>query len=165
VPDNWIPMVPVKSSQGELFLRRGTMEIPTATGFIDLKAHALILEPQHPLFVADRVISRAGLLVDRYFRRIRSSDGSTFVWIVCRRPFVCCDFRLHPHRRFHPRIHHRGDSLDRLDHCGGWRRFSCRSAPSPKVVLPDARAVDMKALRLRPASEQRSLALLPLTSF
>jgi hypothetical protein len=80
VPDNWIPMVPVKSPQGELFLRRGTMEIPTATGFVDLKARALILEPQHPFFVADRVISRAGLLVDRYFRRTRSADGSTFVW-------------------------------------------------------------------------------------
>jgi hypothetical protein len=42
------PMVPAKSPKGELFLRRGTMEIPTATGFVDLKARALILEPQHP---------------------------------------------------------------------------------------------------------------------
>ncbi len=50
VPDNWIPMVPVKSPQGELFLRRGTMEIATSTGFVNLKAHALILEPQHPFF-------------------------------------------------------------------------------------------------------------------
>ena len=82
VPDNWIPMVPVKSPQGELYLRRGTMEIPTATGFVNLKAHALILEPQHPFFVADRVISRAGVLVDRYFRRTRSSGGSTFVWMA-----------------------------------------------------------------------------------
>lgn len=82
VPDNWIPMVPVKSPQGELFLRRGTMEIPTATGFVNLKARALILAPQHPFFVADRVISRAGVLVDRYFRRTRSSDGSTFVWMA-----------------------------------------------------------------------------------
>lgn len=82
VPDNWIPMVPVKSPQDELFLRRGTMEIATSTGFVNLKAHALILEPQHPFFVADRVLSRAGVLVDRYFRRTRSSDGSTFVWMA-----------------------------------------------------------------------------------
>ena len=82
VPDNWIPMVPVQSPQGELFLRRGTMEIPTSTGFIDLKAHALILEPQKPFFVADRVIRRSGVLVDRYFRRTRSSDGTTFVWVA-----------------------------------------------------------------------------------
>jgi hypothetical protein len=82
VPDNWIPMVPVQSPQGELFLRRGTMEIATSGGFVNLKAHALILEPQHPFFVADRMLSRAGVLVDRYFRRTRSSDGSTFVWMA-----------------------------------------------------------------------------------
>ena len=51
VPDNWIPMVPVQSPQGELFLRRGTMEIPTSTGFVDIKARALMLEPEHPFFV------------------------------------------------------------------------------------------------------------------
>jgi hypothetical protein len=80
VPDNWIPMVPVQSPQNELFLRRGTMEIATSSGFVFLKAHALVLEPQHPFFVADRVVSRAGIMVDRYFRRTRSADGSTFVW-------------------------------------------------------------------------------------
>lgn len=84
VPDNWIPMVPVRSPQNELFLRRGTMEIATSGGFVFLKAHALILEPQHPFFVADRVVSRAGVLVDRYFRRTRSADGSTFAWMARR---------------------------------------------------------------------------------
>ncbi len=82
VPDNWIPLVPVQSPQGELFLRRGTMEIATAGGFVNLKPHALILEPQRPFFVADRTVSRAGVLVDRYFRRTRSGDGSTFVWMA-----------------------------------------------------------------------------------
>jgi len=81
-PDNWIPMVPVQTAEGELFLRRGTMEIPTSSGFELLKAHALILDPANPFFVADRVISRSGLQVDRYFRRTRSSDGSTFVWMA-----------------------------------------------------------------------------------
>lgn len=81
-PDNWIPMVPVQSPQAELFLRRGTMEIPTSSGFINLKARALILEPQHPFFVADRVVSRAGVLVDRYFRRTRSPDGGAFLWMA-----------------------------------------------------------------------------------
>jgi hypothetical protein len=84
VPDNWIPMVPVKSPQDELFLRRGTMEIPTSAGLVKLKAHAMILEPEHPFFVADREVSRAGVLVDRYFRRTRSADGSTFVWMARR---------------------------------------------------------------------------------
>lgn len=83
VPDNWIPMIPVQSPQGELFLRRGTMEIPkSGGGFELLKARAVILEPEHAFLVADRVISRAGLLADRYFRRTRSPDGSTFVWLA-----------------------------------------------------------------------------------
>jgi hypothetical protein len=82
VPDNWIPMIPVQTPQGALYLRRGTMEIPTSSGFVKLKARALILEPTHPFFVADRVILRSGVQVDRYFRRTRSSDGTTFVWMA-----------------------------------------------------------------------------------
>lgn len=81
-PDNWIPMVPVQTAEGELFLRRGTMEILTSSGSELLKAHALILDPSNPFFVADRVISRTGLQVDRYFRRTRSADGSTFIWMA-----------------------------------------------------------------------------------
>ena len=84
VPDNWIPMVPVHSPQGQLLLRRGTMEIPTSSGLQQLKARAVVLEPNHPLFLADRVVPRAGVLVDRYFRRTRSSDGSTLVWMARR---------------------------------------------------------------------------------
>jgi hypothetical protein len=83
VPDNWIPMVPVTSPQGELYMRRGTMEIPTGGGaFQLLKARAVLLEPEHAFLVADRVISRAGLLAARYFRRARTPDGSTFVWLA-----------------------------------------------------------------------------------
>ena len=83
VPDNGIPMVPVQSPQGELFVRRGTMEIPVGGGtFQLLKARAVLLEPQHAFLVADRVIPRAGLLADRYFRRTRSSDGTVFLWLA-----------------------------------------------------------------------------------
>ena len=31
---------------------------------------------------ADRVVSRAGVQVDRYFRYTRSSDGKIFVWLA-----------------------------------------------------------------------------------
>jgi len=79
VPGNWIPMVPVRSPQGELFLRRGTVANP-AVGSVP--ARAGILEPQHPFFVADRVVSRSGALVDRHFRRARGADGGTFVWLA-----------------------------------------------------------------------------------
>ncbi len=81
-PDNWIPMVPVQSPQNELFLRRGTMKVPTQSGFYLLTARAVLLEPQHAFLVADRVIPRAGVIADRYFRRTRSADGSTFLWLA-----------------------------------------------------------------------------------
>lgn len=85
VPDNWIPMVPVQSPQGELYLRRGTMEIPAGGGtFTLLQARAVLLEPEHAFLVADRVVTRAGVLADRYFRRARTPDGSTYVWLARR---------------------------------------------------------------------------------
>lgn len=83
-PDNWIPMVPVLSPQNELFLRRGTMEVPTTSGFVKLQARGAILEPQHPFFVTDRAVPRTGIQVDRYFRYTRSSDGSPFLWLARR---------------------------------------------------------------------------------
>ena len=76
-------MVPVQSPQGELLpaprhdgdsRRRGRSQL--------LKARALLLEPEHPFFVADRVVSRAGVQADRYFRCTRSSDGTIFVWLA-----------------------------------------------------------------------------------
>jgi hypothetical protein len=82
VPDNWIPMVPVQTSQGALYLRRGTMAVPTTDGVIDVTARALILEPRQPFFVTDHVVPRAGLAASRYFRRTRSQDGTTFVWMA-----------------------------------------------------------------------------------
>jgi hypothetical protein len=81
VPEYWIPMVPVQTAQGTLYLRRGTMEIPTSQGPIFVKARALILDPGQPFFVADRVVSQAGRQADRYFRRTRSSDGTTYLWM------------------------------------------------------------------------------------
>ena len=65
-----------------MYLRRGTIEIATSSGFEKLKARALILEPEHPLFVEDRTVSRAGVQVNRYVRYTRSSDGTIFVWLA-----------------------------------------------------------------------------------
>ncbi len=84
-PDYWKPMVSVRTDHGALYLRRGTIEIPdpsSSSGFTDLKARALILEPDHAFFVADHVVLRSGIRVDRYFRRVRSFDGTTFVWLA-----------------------------------------------------------------------------------
>ncbi len=79
-PDNWIPMVPVQTPQGGLYLRRGIMESGSAA--VNLAARAIILEPGQPFFVADRSVPRSGVLVDRYFRYTRSSDGSVFLWLA-----------------------------------------------------------------------------------
>jgi hypothetical protein len=82
VPDNWIPMVPEQTAQSALYLRRGTMEIPTSAGLLKVVPRALLLEPGQPFFVADHVVSRAGVQAERYFRRARSSDGNTFLWLA-----------------------------------------------------------------------------------
>jgi hypothetical protein len=82
VPDNWIPMVPVQTAQGALYLRRGTMEIPTTQGLLSVTARALILDPGQPFFLADRTLPPTGVQVDRYFRRTRAMDGSTYLWMA-----------------------------------------------------------------------------------
>jgi hypothetical protein len=82
VPNNWIPMVPVQTPQGALYLRRGTMEIPTTGGLVTVKGRALLLDPSQPFFLADHIIPRSGVLADRYFRRARSADGATHVWMA-----------------------------------------------------------------------------------
>jgi hypothetical protein len=82
VPDNWIPLLPVQTPQGSLYLRRGTMEIPTAAGILYVTPRALLLDPGKPFFLADRTLRPAGILADRYFRRTRSADGTTFVWMA-----------------------------------------------------------------------------------
>jgi hypothetical protein len=80
-PDNWIPMVSVVSPSGARYLRRGILVRP---GRGDIHAAAQLLEPEHPLFVADESISREGAEVTRTFRRARWSDGSTATWLAHR---------------------------------------------------------------------------------
>lgn len=74
-PDNWVPLVPVTTAQGALFLRRGIMGTP---------ARAQILEPGKPFVVNDRTVPRAGLETDRYFRRARTPNGATVLWLARR---------------------------------------------------------------------------------
>jgi hypothetical protein len=80
-PDNWIPMVPVRTPQGALYLRRGTLEILTAHGPIYVPPRALILHPGQPFFLADHVVPRSGIQAERYFRRTRAMDGTTYLWL------------------------------------------------------------------------------------
>jgi hypothetical protein len=79
-PDNWIPMVPVQTPAGGLYLRRGIVE--SGSPAVNLAARAVLLEPGQPFFVADRSVPRSGALVTRYFRYTRGSDGTVFLWLA-----------------------------------------------------------------------------------
>jgi hypothetical protein len=45
-------------------------------------AQADVLEPGGPFVVNDRTIPRAGLETTRYFRRARTPDGATVLWLA-----------------------------------------------------------------------------------
>jgi hypothetical protein len=79
-PDNWIPLVPIQTPAGALMFRRGTLEIPTASGIISLQPHSSILAPGSPFFLTDRVVTPIGAEVQQYLRRTRSPDGTTLTW-------------------------------------------------------------------------------------
>jgi hypothetical protein len=80
VPDNWIPFVPIRTPAGALMFRRGTMDVPTASGIVPLQPHSSILESGTPYFLTDRVITPIGAEVQQYLRRTRTPDGTTLVW-------------------------------------------------------------------------------------
>jgi hypothetical protein len=79
VPDSWIPLVPTVSPSGARYFRRGVVVRP---GRPDAVPAATLLEPDHPLFIADESIPREGVTVTRHFRRTRSQDGSTVTWLA-----------------------------------------------------------------------------------
>ena len=79
VPDNWIPMVPVRPPDGKLRLRRGILGGP---GQRAPRGH--ILEPGHPFYVADEAVPREGITVTRRWRRARWIDGKTVLWVARR---------------------------------------------------------------------------------
>jgi hypothetical protein len=70
VPDNWIPMIPVKTAGGGLAYRRGG------------NAHASVLDPALPFYLTDRIITEIGTVATAGFRRTRGVDGSTYVWLA-----------------------------------------------------------------------------------
>jgi hypothetical protein len=76
VPDNWIPLVPVRTSLRSFVFRRGIMGGPTGR-----PALARVLEPEQAYYVADEAIPKAGVDVARAFRLTRSPGGDTYLWI------------------------------------------------------------------------------------
>ncbi len=83
VPDNWVPLLPVKSNEG-LRLRRGkVLKVDGPPEVID--AHGNILRPQvtneNGLRIFEEEIPREGIRVTRHYQLTRWHDGSTHLWI------------------------------------------------------------------------------------
>jgi hypothetical protein len=83
VPDNWVPLLPVRSSGG-LRLKRGKVlkvDGPPQT----VKALGRVLNPDLPnqtgLAIFEEEIPREGIVVTRSYQLARWQDGSTHLWI------------------------------------------------------------------------------------
>jgi hypothetical protein len=76
VPDNWIPLVPVTSTERSFLFRRGVMGQPGAEA-----AQGDLLGAGRPFYLAEEALPRAGVEAMRGFRRARWIDGSTVVWL------------------------------------------------------------------------------------
>ncbi len=85
VPKNWIPLLPYVGNDQSLMLRRGGMFDPVSTSMPPLvAARGVILTPGQMFVVRDQAIPRAGVQVNRYVRRARWIDGSTYCWMARR---------------------------------------------------------------------------------
>ena len=83
VPDNWVPLLPIKSSEG-LRLRRGkVLKVDGPPGFVE--AQGRILNPDgtsdRHLRIFEEEIPREGVRVRRSYQYTRWFDGSTHLWI------------------------------------------------------------------------------------
>jgi len=83
VPDNWIPLLPVRSSTG-LRLKRG--KVLKADGSREtVAARGRLLNPELPeggvLAIYEEEIPREGIQVTRHYQLARWHDGSTHLWI------------------------------------------------------------------------------------
>jgi len=83
VPDNWVPLLPVRSSTG-LRLKRG--KVLKADGSRQIMvARGRLLNPELPegrdLAMYEEEIPREGIRVTRHYQLARWHDGSTHLWI------------------------------------------------------------------------------------
>jgi hypothetical protein len=75
VPDNWVPLVPVRigGDEGPIAFQRGRIEGRGARG--------RVLEPQTRLLIDEEEVPREGVRVVRRFQSARGTDGRLHVWI------------------------------------------------------------------------------------
>lgn len=76
-------MLPYMATDQSLMVRRGGMFDPTSTATPPLvPARGVVLTPGELFVVRDQAVARAGVRVDRYIRRARWIDGSTYCWMA-----------------------------------------------------------------------------------
>jgi hypothetical protein len=85
VPENWIPLVPVRNGDGDgaqVHLRRGRVAVaPPGVPPTRLLPRGRILDARAPLRIREEAIPDAGLRVDRRYQRARGSDGRVHLWL------------------------------------------------------------------------------------
>lgn len=83
VPDNWVPLLPVQSSNG-LRLKRGkVLKADGSQQLAGAKGHILNPEgsPGNGLAIFEEEIPREGIRVTRTYQLARWQDGSTHLWV------------------------------------------------------------------------------------
>lgn len=81
VPNNWIPLLPVRTSEG-LRLQRGKVrKVNGDSEFTAALGHILNPDNQKALKIFEEEIPREGVRVTRHYQVTRWQDGSTHLWI------------------------------------------------------------------------------------
>lgn len=77
VPENWIPFIPVHKPDSQQEIRLQRAKIPNAPA-----PESLLLKEQQPVhFIEEEEVPRAGVIVNRTFKRTRWIDGKTILWV------------------------------------------------------------------------------------
>ncbi len=80
VPDNWVPLVPVKREAGLRLERGKVLRVDETWGFV--KAQGRILNPDADrLALFEEEVPREGIRVTRSYQLTRWHDGSTHLWV------------------------------------------------------------------------------------
>jgi hypothetical protein len=82
VPGYQVPLVPVQSSDGALYLQRGRLATSGANGSVATRgAVGRILEPDQALLLRDEAVPASGVRVTRTWQLARTGDGRAVLWV------------------------------------------------------------------------------------
>jgi hypothetical protein len=82
VPPRWIPLVPVFTESGDVYLRRGRMAVlPPGIDPADALAKGRILEAGKPVAIWEEAIPAVGIEITRRFQTARSVNGDMHLWV------------------------------------------------------------------------------------